>query len=67
MLSLDILTARWKLFGHVLPSNNDTPANKAMAYYFENINDKQFKGRPRTTLPTTLYSDIIRTIGSDKI
>ena len=33
-----------------------------MAYYFDNINGKQFKGRPRTTLPTILHSDIIRTI-----
>ena len=62
MFSLDILTARWKLFGHVLRSSNDIPANKAMGYYFDNINVKQFKGRPRTTLPTTLHSDIIRTI-----
>ena len=46
MLSLDILTARWKLFGHILRSNIDTPANKAMNNYFETTNMIKFKGRP---------------------
>ena len=61
MLSLDILTARWKLFGHILRSNLDTPANIAMNNYFDNTNTTKFKGRPRTTLPTTLNQDIKRT------
>ena len=61
ILSLDILTARWKLFGHILRSNLDIPANKAMNNYFDSTKLTKFKGRPRTTLPTTLNQDIKRT------
>ena len=33
VLSLEILQIKWKLFGHVLRSYPDTPAQKAMNYY----------------------------------
>ena len=29
-----VISARWRLFGHTLRMNEDTPARKAMAYYF---------------------------------
>ena len=38
----------------------ETPAQKAMNYYFENSNSKNFRGRPTTTLPNSLHNDIIR-------
>ena len=60
-LSLFILKCRWKLFGHILRLNEECPANKAMAFYFEDTDSKGFRGRPRTTIVTTLNNDIKRT------
>ena len=60
VLSLEILQSRWRLFGHVLRLSPETPAQKAMNYYFENSNSKNFRGRPTTTLPNSLHNDIIR-------
>ena len=34
VLSMEVLRNRWKLFGHVLQSHPETPAQKAMNYYF---------------------------------
>ena len=31
--SIQVLEARWRLFGHVLRMNENTPARKAMIYY----------------------------------
>ena len=59
VLSLEILRNRWKLFGHVLRSHPETPAQKAMNYYFEKSNAKKFRGRPVITLPVSLHNDII--------
>ena len=61
-VSLFILKARWKLFGHILRLDRKCPANAAMDFYFELTNDKKFRGRPRTTLVTTLQSDIKKTL-----
>ena len=36
----------------------ETPAQKAMNYYFENLNSRKFRGRPITTLPNSLHNDI---------
>ena len=38
--------------------NKDTPARKAMKFYFEEIHGKKFRGRKRTTIVTTLNRDI---------
>ena len=47
VLSLEVLRNRWKIFGHVLRSHPETPAQKAMNYYyFEKSNAKKFQGRP---------------------
>jgi hypothetical protein len=34
-LSIDITKARWKMFGHALRMNENTPARKAMRYFFQ--------------------------------
>ena len=48
---------RWRLFGHILRRDREIPANKAMEFYFSNV-AKRARGRPTTTLPTTLDSDL---------
>ena len=61
-LTIDITKARWKMFGHVLRSNEQTPARKAMRYYFQTPVDREkFRGRKRATLVTTLNRDITKT------
>ena len=60
-LSLFILNSRWKLFDHILRLDSETPASKAMLYYFENNYAQQYRDRPRTTIVTTLNNDIQRT------
>ena len=59
-LSITILQSRWKLFGHILRREKEIPAYKAMQLYFTKINptDKNFRGRERSTLPTTLANDL---------
>ena len=48
----EIKEQRWRMFGHTLRLHHQTPAQKAMTYYFEEEpQKKKFKGRPRTTLP----------------
>ena len=58
-ISIDILKGRWRLFGHILRLSDETPAVKAMKFYFEG-SEKRFRGRPRETLVTTLNKDITR-------
>ncbi|XP_065062423.1 uncharacterized protein LOC135689200 [Rhopilema esculentum] len=58
-ISIDILNGRWRLFGHILRLSDDTPAVKAMRFYFEG-SERGFRGRPRETLVTTLNKDITR-------
>ena len=57
IISLEVLQARWRLFGHVLRREPSIPANKAMAFYFHD-NAKRARGRPITTLPMTLNNDL---------
>ena len=64
-LPLVILKSPWKLFGHILQLDDQCPANKAMDFYFEKTDAKGFRGRPRTTIVTTINNDIKRNI--DKI
>ena len=60
IISLDILKNRWKLFGHTLRLNENTPAQKAMKYYFTKTTKGKFRGRPRITLPRKLNEDIVK-------
>ena len=60
-VSIDIKESRWRLFGHILRLHPETPAFKAMLFYFEPTSGPKFRGRPRTTIVTTLNQDIERT------
>jgi hypothetical protein len=59
-LSHDLFQARWRMLGHVLLFNDEVPARKAMAYYFNMPEEKaaRFQGHPRTTIATTTDQDI---------
>ena len=60
-ISTTITRARWKLFGHILRRDTNIPAYQVMQFYFTSKpSDKNFKGRARTTLPTTLARDLDR-------
>ena len=41
--------------------DKDTPARKAMQFFFEKTNAKKFRGRKRTTIVTTLNRNIHNT------
>ena len=61
-LTIDITRARWKMFGHALRLNENTPARKAMKWFFQvPVGVKKFRGRKRATIVTTLNRDIQRT------
>ena len=61
-LSVEITTARWKMWGHTLRMDEKSPARLAMKYYFQvPVDAKKFKGRKRTTIVTTINRDIERT------
>ena len=49
------------MFGHVLRMEENTPARKAMKYYFQVPAAKKYRGRQRATIVTTLNRDIERT------
>ena len=58
-ISEEIQEARWRMFGHSHRLHLDTPAQKAMNYYFDpEMELKKFRGKPRTTLPTVLNNDL---------
>ena len=61
-LTLEILTGRWRLFGHTLRMNVESPAHKAMYNYFSQSMKPKFRGRPRVTLPSTLNRDLEQTV-----
>ena len=56
-LSLQILSARWSLFGHILRRDKDIPANEATRAFFI-PNGNKLRGRPKTTLPSVLNRDL---------
>ena len=60
-MSVDITRARWKLLGHTLRMHKDTPARKAMKYFFEKESANKFSGRKRSTIVTTINRDIMDT------
>ena len=45
-------------YGHVLRLPRDAPAQRAIDHYFADTEAAAFRGRPRTSLPTTLCSDL---------
>ncbi|GFO40159.1 hypothetical protein PoB_006666400 [Plakobranchus ocellatus] len=52
---MQVLEARWRLFGQVLRRDRNIPANKAMLFYFSD--NKRARGRPLKTLPITLNNE----------
>ena len=54
--SIQSINARWRLFGHTLRMDENTPARQAMAYYFEH----DFKGRQgnHNTIASKLSSEL---------
>ena len=56
-LSLQILSARWSRFGHILRRDKVILANKATKAYFI-PNGNKLRGRPKTTLPIVLNRDL---------
>ena len=59
-ISESIRTARWRLFGHALRLPRDAHAQRAIDHYFADTEAATFRGRPRTSLPSTLCSDLRR-------
>jgi len=53
--SIQVLNARWRLFGHTLRMNEHTPARKAMAYYF--LKDHDGRSGNRVTIATALSDE----------
>ena len=60
-ISIDITKARWKMFVHPLRLDENTPARKAMKWFFQVPEGvRKFRGRKRATIVTTLNRDIER-------
>ena len=55
-----VLTAQWRLFGHVFRMSPDAPSQPAIDYYFVHSCSTSVRSRPRTTLPTALGADMRR-------
>lgn len=66
ILSIDLLKNRWRLLGHVLRMNEETPAHKSMVHYFATSRAPKFRGRPRTNMPRKLDEDL-RKYSSDAL
>ena len=56
-LRFDVMESRWKLFGHILRLDLDTPCTIYMSDYFKTVG-KGFQGRPRMMLPQRLHEDL---------
>ena len=59
--SLQVLDASGSLFGHILRMNENTPAGKALIYYFSG-DQKGLKG-PRITIATSLSNEYLTVCG----
>ena len=55
-LSSIIAAQRWSMLGHSLRLHEETPAQKAMTYYFKD--GPKFRGKTKTTLPVTIDNDL---------
>ena len=59
-ISKTMKESRWRIFGHLLRLPLKTPCQKAMQWFFENIdNMKKYRGRPRLTLPKLINQDLV--------
>ena len=56
----EIRKRQWELLGHIIRMDQNVPAHKAMIYYFTVSQGKKFRGRPRTTIITTINDDILK-------
>ena len=54
------------MFGHTLRLHKETPARKAMYFYFSKTDCSKFRGRPRMTHPSKLSNDISSASNSDQ-
>ena len=59
-ISTDMMEMRWRLFGHVLRLDEEVQANHAISAYFETEGLQGHRGRPRTSLPRSHYTDLQR-------
>ena len=57
-MSPSAIKDRWGVFGHVMRTAHGTPAHMTIDEYIEPTTTAGWQGRPRTTLPTTLDSDL---------
>lgn len=55
-LSESVVRQRYKLFGHILRGDADSPAMQAMLYYFSKTKAKH-RGKPATTIAQVLDAD----------
>ncbi|GFS17430.1 hypothetical protein ElyMa_003238400 [Elysia marginata] len=54
---MHIVESRWRLFGHILMTDIDIPANKAMQAYFNQMACSS-RRRPTTTLPVIIIKEL---------
>ena len=59
-ITFEIIQRRWRFFGHALRLDRESPAQKSMDFFFECKTNKSFRGRPRTTIISTINDDINR-------
>ena len=60
-VSIEVTRRRWKLLGHILRLNKETPSRKAMKFMFEEKSNKKFQGRKRATIYTTINRNMKKT------
>ena len=48
------------MLGHILYMKNDTPAHKAMQFSFEKRSTRNFGGRKRAAIHTTINCDMAK-------
>jgi len=59
--SVQALNARWRLFGHTLRMDENTPARQAMAYYF--VKDQPGRQGNRVTIASALSNEYKAVVG----
>ena len=55
----------WKMLGHVLRMDSNTPARMAMKFFFENRNEVNYRGRKRASIHSTINRDIRNTLNQN--
>ena len=59
--SVQVLNARWRLFGHTLRMDENAPARQAMAYYF--VKDQPGRQGNRVTIASALSNEYKAVVG----